>query len=313
MQQFPDLDCISAFVALADCASFSAAGRMLGRDPTIISRRVSALENQLGVRLVERTTRKVRLTEAGNAYLELVRPLLADLASAAHIATAHATGDPRGHLRVALPATFGRLWLTPAISAFMLRYPEVTVEAHFSNRYVDMVGEGYDVAVRLGALADSRLIARKIATRRRLLVASPGYLAKHGVPKLPADLRGHNCLRFVGAAHSQIWEFDGSDGIERAFVGGSLISDDAEMLLDAALADHGIAYSGDWLAAAFVADGRLVQILPDYPLANEGAVYVVTPSRDRQPSKTSAFVEWIRNALIGPPWSTALKQAHAAG
>ena len=302
MQQSVEIEDIRAFVALADNGSFSAAGRMLHRDPTIISRRIAAIEAKLGVRLAERTTRRVRLTEAGEVYLARVRPLLAEFAAAEREAAAHATGEPRGHLRVSLPAAFGRLWLSSAISGFLLRYPHVTIEAAFSNRFVDLVGEGFDVAVRLGTLSDSRLIARRVAGRRRTLVASPSYLAARGMPERPEDLTNHACLRFSQTPHPHIWTFSIADGTQSVVVDGPLLSDDPEVLLDAAVAGLGIAFSGDWLVAQHVSDGRLVPLLTHVPLVDEGAVYIVTPSRDGMPSKTRAFIDYITASLADAPW-----------
>ncbi|MEP0248401.1 MAG: LysR family transcriptional regulator, partial [Roseobacter sp.] len=176
MQQYPDLDTIEAFVALADAGSFALAGQRVGRDPTIISRRVQALEARLGVRLAERSTRRVTLTEAGRAYLERLRPLLRELAAADREASAFAEGAPRGNLRLSLPTSFGRMWLSPLIAEFLKAHPQVTIEAELSNRFVDIIGEQFDLAVRLGVLPDSRLVARRLFPRYRLLCASPDYL-----------------------------------------------------------------------------------------------------------------------------------------
>jgi DNA-binding transcriptional LysR family regulator len=302
----PDLSEISAFVLLAESGSFVAAGRRLGRDPTVVSRRVQALEARLGVRLAERSTRKVALTEAGEAYLERIRPLLDDLKTAAHEAAAFAEGEPRGRLRLALPSAFGRLWVAPLLPLFLREHPLISIEATFSNAYVDLLGENYDLAVRLGDLPDSRLVARKVADRRRLLCAAPSYLSERGVPAAPEELADHACLRFTGKPNPHVWESRDSEGRERAWpVSGPMASDDAEALVQAGIAGLGIVYGTDWLVGRELADGRLVRVLADWTLPDEGGVYVVTPSRAGLPSKTRAFATWIANRLSRSPWSDA--------
>ena len=171
---------------------------MLSRDPTVVSKRLQSLEDRLGVRLMERTTRTLTLTEAGRQYLERVAPLLEELDGANREAAALAHGEPSGRLRVALPLAFGRMWLAPLVVEFLRAYPGVCVEAEYSNRFVDLIGEGFDLAVRLGDLPDSRLTARKIGSRRRLVCAAPSYL--DGRPPLlhPLDWEKHSCLSFTG-------------------------------------------------------------------------------------------------------------------
>lgn len=306
MQQLPtdpDLLEISAFVSLAESGSFAAAAKRLARDPTVVSRRVQALEARLGVRLAERSTRKVALTEAGEAYLERIRPLLDDLKAAAREATAFAEGEPRGRLRLALPSAFGRLWIAPLLPLFLRKHPLVSIEATFSNAYVDLLGENYDLAVRLGDLPDSRLVARKVADRRRLLCAAPAYLAEHGVPTAPQELANHACLRFTGKPNPHVWEFRDSDGREQAWpISGPLASDEPEALVQAGIAGLGIVYGTDWLVGRELADGRLVRVLADWALPDEGGVYVVTPSKAGLPSKTRAFATWVASQLGRSPW-----------
>jgi len=301
-----DLAGLAAFVVLAEAGSFVGAAQRLGRDPTSVSRRLQALEARLGVRLAERTTRRVTLTEAGRAFLDRVRPLLEELRAAESHAAALATGEPEGRLRIALPATFGRLWIAPRLHDFLERHPRVTVEAQFSNAYVDLVGEGFDVAVRLGALPDSRLVARKVADRRRLLCAAPSYLARRGAPQTPADLAMHACLRFTGKTNPHMWEFfDERGGLHVVPVSGPLASDEAEALVAAGVAGAGVVYATDWLVGRELADGRLAPLLPDWRMPDEGGVYVVTPSRRGLPSKTRAFVDWVSGLLGQAPWRSS--------
>lgn len=298
-----DLGELSAFVALAETGSFVAAAHRLGRDPTAISRRVQGLERRLGVRLAERSTRRVALTEAGQAFLERVRPLLDDLRAAEGEASALVQGEPQGRLRIALPSAFGRLWIAPALSDFLALHPRVALEAQFSNAYVDLVGEGFDLAVRLGSLPDSRLVARKVTERHRLICAAPAYLAEHGVPRTPADLTGHACLRFTDKPNPHVWEFVGPAGeMQVAPISGPFASDDAEALVQAGVAGAGVVYATDWLVGRELADGRLVRLLEDWRMPEEGGVYVVTPSRSGLPSKTRAFSDWIAAHLGRAPW-----------
>lgn len=311
MQQslFSDLNELAAFVALADTGSFAAAGRQLGRDPTAISRRLGAMEARMGVRLAERSTRKVALTEAGRTYLERIRPLLHDLQMAGREAIAFADGEARGHLRIALPGNFGRLWLTPLIVEFLRAHPRVTIEADTSNRFVDLIGERFDLAIRLGELPDSRLVARKVAERRRLICASPEFIALHPEIRTPRDLADAPCLCFTGRHDPYRWNFVKSGGGKCGVtVSGPLASDDAELLVEAAVSGLGVLYTSDWYASRDLAAGRLVELLPDWALVDPGAVYVVTPASAGTPSKTRAFSNWIADKLTPPPW-TVLRPA----
>jgi len=303
-----DLGELAAFVALAETGSFVAAARRLGRDPTAISRRVQGLERRLGVRLAERSTRRVALTEAGGAFLERLRPLLEDLRAAESEASALAKGEPRGRLRIALPSAFGRLWIAPSLSKFLALHPGVTLEAQFSNAYVDMVGEGFDLAVRLGSLPDSRLVARKVAERHRLLCAAPAYLAEHGAPQTPADLVRHSCLRFTDKPNPHVWEFVAGNGdLQVVPISGPFASDDAEALVQAGVAGAGVVYATDWLVGRELVDGRLIRLLEDWRMPDEGGVYVVTPSRSGLPTKTRAFSDWIAAHLSRAPWRAAIR------
>ncbi len=248
---------LSSFVAIAEALSFSRAGERLRRDATVLSRRLRALESRLGVRLIERTTRSVALTEAGRAYLDRAREILRSIDAADREAAIHATGEPRGHLRLALPDSFGRIWLTPMLTEFLAAHPRITVEAEFSNRFVDLVGERFDLAVRLGELNDSRLVARRVCARRRLLCASPDYLARHGAPQRPEDLTRHACLVFTGLSNRDRWDMADAKGtVRRVAVSGRLASDHAEVLVDAAVAGLGIMLATDWLAGRPQAAGR---------------------------------------------------------
>ncbi|MES0219452.1 LysR family transcriptional regulator [Mesorhizobium sp. C280B] len=295
---------MAAFAAIAEARSFTKAAARIGRDATILSRRLASLEERLGVRLLHRTTRSVSLTEAGSEFLVRVRAILAAVDEAEAAASAHAGGGPRGVLRLALPGSFGRMWIGPLLPQFLAEFPGVRIEAEFSNRFVDLVAENFDVAVRLGALQDSRLVARKVATRRRLLCAAPSYLARRGTPTAPEALLEHSCLGFSGFQTFPAWEMTDSSGRRVSIeVSGPLVTDDAEVLVEAAVQGVGLMMSTDWLVGRELADGRLVPVLEDWTLADEGAVYVVMPSAKGQAAKTRAFADWIGKRFAPvPPW-----------
>ncbi|MER9678824.1 LysR family transcriptional regulator [Mesorhizobium sp. M0184] len=295
---------MAAFAAIAEARSFTKAAARIGRDATILSRRLASLEERLGVRLLHRTTRSVSLTEAGSEFLVRVRAILAAVDEAEAAASAHAGGGPRGVLRLALPGSFGRMWIGPLLPQFLAEFPDVRIEAEFSNRFVDLVAENFDVAVRLGALEDSRLVARKVATRRRLLCAAPSYLARRGTPTAPEALLEHSCLGFSGFQTFPAWEMTDSTGRRVSIeVSGPLVTDDAEVLVEAAVQGAGLMMSTDWLVGRELADGRLVPVLEDWTLADEGAVYVVMPSAKGQAAKTRAFADWIGKRFAPvPPW-----------
>jgi DNA-binding transcriptional LysR family regulator len=294
---------LRAFVAVAETGAFVVAARRLGKDATVLSRRISALEARLGVRLIERTTRSMALTEAGRSYLQRAGAILAALETAEAEAAGFSSGKPRGRLRLALPGSFGRLWLAPILIDFLSAYPDISIEAEFSNRFVDLVGEGFDLAVRLGELEDSRLVARKIADRRRLVCAAPDYLEDAPPLRAPEDLAAHPCLIFSGLPSPNRWDFTGPDGtLRRVWVRGPLTSDDAEVLATAAVAGRGLVLTTDWLAAPDLAAGRLVPVLEAWRCADEGAIYVVTPSGFGSASKTQAFANWLTERFRSPPW-----------
>lgn len=293
-----------AFSAVAELQSFTAAAQRLQRDVAVVSRRVNALEQRLGLRLVARTTRSVTLTEAGTTYLLRARDILRAIDEADREVGHYLTGEPRGHLRVSLPDGFGRLWITPLIGEFLKAHPLVTMEAEFSNRYVDVVGERFDLAVRLGELADSRLVARRLCGRQRVLCAAPDYLARHGTPRTPQDLAHHACLIFSRLPGRRRWELThASKGLVRVEVSGPLESDDAQSLLHNACAGLGIVLAVDWLAGPGIRSGELVQVLPRWRAADEGAIYVVTPTGSAATSKTRAFSDWLADRFAHPPWA----------
>lgn len=293
---------LAALAALARTGSFAAAGRRLGRDATVVSRRIKALEARLGIRLVERSTRAVRLTEAGAALAARLGDAFERIAAAEDAASAEAEA-PRGLLRLALPGAMGRLWLAPMLPDFLSLHPAVTLEVDFSDRYVDLVAEGHDLALRIGALSDSRLVAKKLAPHRRILAAAPAWTARHGAPDSPDDIDPAEVLGFNGYVADREWRL--TDGTRAAAlrVEGRMRANDMDGLLEAARAGLGVVGAGEWMLARDIAAGRLARIAPAWRFAGEGAVHLVRPSRADPPARVSAFAAWIGARFAeGPPW-----------
>jgi DNA-binding transcriptional LysR family regulator len=307
MQQWPSgaqVEEAIAFATVAEQGSFTRAAVLLGRDATVLSRRITSLEGRLGLRLLQRTTRSVVVTEAGVAFLARVRTVLSGLAEAEASVSAQATGEPKGTLRLALPATFARKWITPRLPEFLHAHPHIRIEASFSNRFVDLVGEGYDAAVRIGVLADSSLVARRIAGHRRILCAAPSYLARYGAPMAPEELVNHACLGFTGFVTHPNWHLTRAADQKRVSirVDGPLVTDDSEALVQAAVQGVGITMSTDWLVGRELAQGYLVPILEAWSMEQEGGIYAVVPTNRLLPSKTRVFLDWLIECFDPVPW-----------
>lgn len=284
------LDEVQAFVALAQTGSFTAAALRLGKDGSTVSRRIGALEARLGVRLVERTTRRVALTEAGTAYQARMTAVLEEIAHADAEMSAH--GDvAQGLLRITLPRSYGRFWVAPLLPQFLERHPRLRIEAHYADHFVDLVGEGYDLAIRIGKLADSSLVARRIATVKRTLVASSAYVKRSGAPRHPRELAQHRCLGFAGIGRGASWTLrKGRQRIEVA-TASVLVADDAETLVTAAAEGAGIAAITDWLLDKHPMRKHLVPVLEGWDVGEESAIHIVTPTIRFLPAKTKAFIE----------------------
>ncbi len=296
------MDEIAAFLAVLEARSFTGAGRTIGRDASILSRRVNALEARLGIRLLERSTRKVAPTAAGSRLSERMRSALSTMREA-EVEASQTGGVATGVLRLAVPATFGRLWIAPMLPEFVRAYPGVSIDVEYSDRYVDLVAEGFDIAIRLGELEDNQLVARKLTTHRRLIYAAPSYLATRGTPQTPEDLANHACLSFSRLAGHPEWRFRRGKHIAVVRVSGPLTADDAQSLVTAALAGAGIVMCSDWLAAHERSTG-LVPILTNWSVEGEGNIYLVRPSARFTAAKTRSFVDWISDKLKQPPWKS---------
>jgi DNA-binding transcriptional LysR family regulator len=276
MDRFSDLE---TFVAVVEAGGFSPAAERLGVAKSAVSRRVSALEQRLGARLLNRTTRRISLTDAGRALHARARTILADLDEAEQsVAAAHR--ELRGRLKIAAPLSFGLLHLQPAIDDFLTRHPAVQIELDLNDREVDLIEEGVDMAVRIGELADSSLVARRLAPIRRVAVASPAYLASRGTPRHPNDLAAHQGLRYTNIRRRDAWTFlDPRGRAVRPEVPERLRANNGEALAAAAADGLGIAILPTFTVHRAVERGELVVILRDWRLTAPGLHLVYPPGR----------------------------------
>ena len=287
---------ISTLLRVASAGSFSAAARALQVTPAAVSKQIARLEEHLGIRLVHRTTRSQTLTEAGARYVEQCRPLLAELETAEQ-ALRGEDETPRGTLRVTAPAVFGRLRVMPQVLAFLDAWPDVRVEALFTDARVDLAGTSMDLAIRLaGELPDSTMVGRRIGTIRRLLVASRSYLASRGVPQQPDDLMAHDCLLFRRHDGHVSWTFDMDGRAHTLRPPHRMSSNDTETLLGAALAGMGIADLPDYMVAEAVAAGALQPVL-DAEFHHQQSIWALQPSRALVPARVTRFVELLERSL----------------
>jgi DNA-binding transcriptional LysR family regulator len=291
------LECMRAFRAVAEGGSFVAAGRAQHITTAWVSARVAQLETHLGVQLLVRTTRHVALTDAGRTYLPRCVQLLDDLDEAER-AVIDLQSAPRGRLRIAAPMSFGLLRLSPLLAEFAAAYPEVQLDVVLNDRFVDLLEEGFDMAVRVGvALDDSSLIARKLVSGRRVLCASPGYLRKRGSPQHPSELQVHNCLTYSLQTAPSTWVLDGPDGHVAIEVRGSLQINNSMALCSAATAGAGILLAPDFVVAEALEKRRLKRVLSQYEPSPYHVFAVSPPTRFATP-KARALVAFLKKRLV---------------
>ncbi|MEN9540686.1 MAG: hypothetical protein RLZZ631_1702 [Cyanobacteriota bacterium] len=289
-----DLNAALVLVRVVQAGSFRAAGEALGMPKTTVSRKVSELEAQLGVQLLQRTTRKLSLTDAGMAFVDEAEAAIARL-EAAQEAVTELQREPRGRVRVSTAVTIGELFLAPILAEFLEAFPAVEVQLQLTDRPVDLVAERFDVAIRAGHLPDSSLIARRIGCSTYRVVASPAYLARHGTPQRPADLSSHACLRFTrsGMEVRDRWPFGAGARSSEVPVSGRLVSDDFVVLRTAAEQGLGIARLPGLLVHEAIQSGRLVALLDDQaPPPNP--LHLLHPGGGRLPARTRAFIDFIQ-------------------
>ncbi|HYM32356.1 MAG TPA: LysR family transcriptional regulator [Candidatus Cybelea sp.] len=295
---------MAVFAGVVQARSFSAAARQLGISKSAVSKHVSRLEEKLAARLLNRTTRRLSLTEAGTTYYEYCARVVAE-AEEAERAVAALRAEPRGLLKINAPMSFSLRHLGPALPEFLARYPDIRVDLHLTDRVVDLIEEGYDVAVRITKLADSSLVARRIAPNRSVICGSPDYFAKYGVPQTPDDLKDHRFLVYTYSAadpgsHGE-WLFRTADGARPVRVAGALQANNGDVLRAAALAGVGLIASPTFIVGPDLQAGRLKCVLRDY-VGEGSAIYAVYPHRRHLTAKVRAFVDFLGEKFGPEPY-----------
>ena len=293
---------MGVFIRVVDEGGFSAAARALRLTPSAVSKQITRLEDRLGVRLLTRTTRQLHLTEEGSQFYERSVRILADIEEA-ETAVSQVDARPRGTLRISCGVSFGKYQISPLLSEFLERYPDLSVEVSTSDSLVDLVEEGIDVAVRFSPLPDSSMVARFLANSRRAIVASPAYLERHGEPAHPRDLERHNCLSFSRQTHLNDWIFAGPDGEIPIQAKGNFMANNGETIFEMALAGLGVARLARWLVEPEVRAGNLRMILQDYYRDVTVPIHAVYPTRRHLSPKVRAFVDYLVEKFTPvPPW-----------
>jgi DNA-binding transcriptional LysR family regulator len=288
---------MAVFAKVVDAGSFAAAARHFGMSPAMVTTHVQTLEERLGVRLLNRTTRRVSATEVGQNFYERCLRILSDLEEAEG-AAGELQSVPRGLLRVTAPVSFGTRKLTPAIADYLVSYPDVSIDLSLDDPYLDLLEKRFDLAIRLGHLADSSLIARKLCTLATILCASPGYLEKNGVPRTPRDLSGHNCLVYTYATPQSVWSFVDQNGKEDIVrISGRFLADSGDALLALVLRDGGVVLGPDYLVDDDLKAGRLIRLLPEYATP-ETAVHAVYPHSRHLSAKTRTFIDFLASRFL---------------
>jgi len=296
---------LTVFHCVVKHSSYAKAAEELALSPSGVSRIVSRLEERLGARLVQRTTRKLSLTEAGAAFHSRTLQVLLDLADA-EAEVQETSLRPRGNLRVSAPVVFGQQFIAPLLDGLLQAFPELTIELSLTDRFVDLIDEGMDLAIRLGSLPDSRLIARRLCNNHRVLVASASYLERRGVPSHPSELAEHDCVLFTSLARPREWKLLGPEGPVTVSVSGRVASNNAEVAAYSAKRGHGITVGATVIVGAALRSGELVRVLSDWEFENAG-IFAVYPSARQLSTKVRATVDFLAQHLKDPPsWDQLL-------
>jgi DNA-binding transcriptional LysR family regulator len=286
---------LEVFVRVIAAGSMSTAARDLGLSPAVVSKRIKRLEDKLGTRLLQRTTRQISLTEAGQGFHERVLTVLGGLEEAEAFASGRSS-EVNGTLKISAPTSFGRMHVAPHLKPFMQAHPDLEIHLVLSDEFTDIVGGGFDLAIRIAELNDSSLVARKLAPVRRVLCASPDYLAEHGEPVTLEDLKRHRCLP---AHNHEAWRLEGPTGAVTLRPEGMLTTNSSEVIREAVIAGLGIALRSTWDIGAELKSGKLVQVLPAYESSRNVALSAVYPSRQFLPAKVRLFIDYVAE-LYGP-------------
>ena len=294
------IDGMRTFVAVVSDGAFSRAAERLNMSPQLVSKYVAQLESRLGARLLNRSTRRISITEVGQAYYERCVDVLAEI-DEMEDAVGDATTAARGTLRINAPMTFGTLHLSTAIAEYQRGQPGVSIDLTLDDRVVDIVSEGFDVAIRIGRLRESSLVARKLAPVRLVVCASPDYLDARGVPDSPSDLQDHECLRYSLSSHSDRWQFKEGGETHEVQVHGSFLANNGDAIRLAALAGRGIALQPTFIVGEDIRAGRLQLVLRDYEVDPMG-IYAVYAHRKYLSGKVRTFVDYLGGCFGSPPY-----------
>lgn len=298
---------LTVFARVVDAGGFSAAAREMGVSKSAISKQVAGLEERLGARLLNRTTRRLSLTDAGATLYERALRILAE-AEEAEAAVSQLSAAPRGLLRINAPVTFGVRHLGPLLPEFMNLYPDLSVEVAVNDRMVDLVEEGFDVAVRIADLPDSSLIAKRLCCSRNIVVASPDYLARKGTPTTPEELAAHDIVLYAYMLRRAEWRLTGPEGrvVSIRADNSRLKANNGDLLRMAVIGGHGVAIMPTFIVGDDLAAGRLVHLLPEWE-DSTGGVFAVWPHARYVPAKVRALVDFLAERFVGmPPWEVAL-------
>ncbi len=286
---------LEVFVRVIAAGSMSTAARDLGLSPAVVSKRIKRLEDKLGTRLLQRTTRQISLTEAGQGFHERVLTVLGGLEEAEAFASGRSS-EVNGTLKISASTSFGRMHVAPHLKPFMEAHPDLAIHLVLSDEFTDIVGGGFDLAIRIAELNDSSLVARRLAPVRRVLCAAPAYLAEYGTPATLDDLKKHRCLP---AHNHESWRLEGPNGPVTLRPEGMLITNSSEVIREAVIAGLGIALRSTWDVGAELKSGKLIQVLPQYESSRNVALSAVYPSRQFLPAKVRLFIDYLAE-LYGP-------------
>lgn len=297
------LNSMTLFVEVVNNEGFTAAADKIGLSRAQVSKSIMQLETHLGTRLLNRTTRQISLTDFGKIYYERCQSILEEIDEVEGMASLQ-TLMPQGNLTISVPTSFGILHLSKVLPEYLKLNPQVQIAVTLTDRFVDVVAEGFDLAIRIAELKDSSLIARKIAPCKRVFCASPVYLQKHGTPKLPEDLKQHQCLVYSNELRPDNWTLHGANGSETVRIKGPVCADNGEILKDAALADMGITLLPTFIVGSALRDGTLIQVLQDH-CPPEISIHAVFPSRRFLSAKVRTFVDFLGERFgDNPDWDT---------
>ena len=303
MSKLPDFEGLAMFAKVAEERSFAAAAKAMGVSVATVSRAVTRLEERLGGRLFNRTSRRLALTDYGRTLAERASRIYADAEQTEDVAR-KASSRPRGLVKLAAPLSFGTRWVAPILPKFFRRYPDIAVELHLTDAQTDLIGDGFDAALRIAVMKDSSLVARLIVPVRRFVVASPGYIARHGRPRHPRDLASHQCLSYANRAKHDVWRFTHLKTGEESAVtpDGQLRVTSVEALLPTVLEGLAITELPEFVATQYFAEKQLEPILADWSLP-EGGLYFVTPTARARPAKVAALADFVIAELADARWS----------